>query len=86
MFLKKSVEEVGQVSITKVIENDTREKITTLEKRGRSKIEKGETNDYLKNLPAHDARTIFVQRSSMTRYVKLNYIQGTLRKIQSNQL
>ena len=53
-----------------------RTKMMRLEKLNRSELmkEKCEVKDYVRQLSAHDARTIFLKRTSMTRYVKMNYM------------
>ena len=69
---KKMVE----VAILKANEEDLKVKMMKMEKLKNSELmsEKCETKDYVKNLSVCDARTIFLKRTSMTRYVKMNYM------------
>ena len=65
-----------KAAIKKENEDDLRTKMMSLEKLNRSELmkEKCEVKDYVRQLSAHDARTIFLKRTSMTRYVKMNYM------------
>jgi hypothetical protein len=65
-----------KAAIKKENEDDLRTKMMRLEKLKRSELinENCEVKDYVRKLSAHDARTIFLKRTSMTRYVKMNYM------------
>ena len=63
-------------SIQKENEEDLRKKMMKLEKLKNSELpkQKCETKEYIKTLSISDARHIFKKNTSMTRYVKLNYM------------